>query len=111
MMKNLIILILIFACHFTFAQSARNKECPPPVFKKGQTSAQVNADTRRYVDCVREFNKKQADRNQEKRRQQAAERERQHQRKLEDQRKRRNEEDQNRHNRERKSGDEPEVQG
>lgn len=111
-MKNFLQLItLFFACQISFAQNARNKECTPPVFKKGQTSAQVNADTRRYVDCVREFNKKQEDRNREKRRQQAAERERQHQRKIQDQRKRRNQEDQNRHNRERKSGDESDVQG
>lgn len=87
LMKNIILLLVaFFALQNGFAQTVRPnqaKECPPPKFKKGQTSAQVNEDTRKYVECVTEFNKRQNERKEQLRRElaeQKAEKEKESQR-------------------------------
>jgi predicted nucleic acid-binding Zn-ribbon protein len=54
--KTSALLILVFFTHTIMAQIAPKKErnangCPLPVYKKGQTSAQVNEETKKYVEC------------------------------------------------------------
>ena len=64
-MKTISLIIIVFfssqICYsqFTVAQNV-NKKCPLPKYKKGQTSAQVNEETRIYVECVKEFKERQA---------------------------------------------------
>ena len=59
MKKLTIISTLFFASQISFAQTTQESACPPPKYSAGQTSAQVNADTRRYVDCVKQYRERE----------------------------------------------------
>lgn len=59
----LFISALIFS-QFFLSKASKQKQpdkCSPPKFKKGQTSAQVNEDTRNYIACVKQFKEKLAE--------------------------------------------------
>lgn len=59
MKKILTLIVAVLFCQISFAQLDKPQKppCSPPVFKKGQTSAEVNADTRAYIDCVKNYKK------------------------------------------------------
>ncbi len=89
-MKRIVICAFLLIQVFSFAQSKpkdKGAKCELPTYKKGQTSAQINEETRIYVECVKEYKERQAierrkaaeeaeARKAEKNAQQAAERER-----------------------------------
>jgi hypothetical protein len=57
-MKYLII-ILLFAFQIKAVAQQKNTPCPFPKFKKGQTSRQVNEETRIYIECKKQLKLKE----------------------------------------------------
>ena len=62
MKKLMYYLFALFCSQLLFSQAKKPKapeKCPPPQYKKGQTSAQVNEDTRNYIACRKQVKEEQ----------------------------------------------------
>ena len=64
MKRSILLISVLFFSQFFLSQTSKQKQpdkCSPPQFKKGQTSAQVNENTRNYIECVKQFKEKLAE--------------------------------------------------